>query len=153
MDSLAEPKPNETKYTIYNHNDEIVGVITKNNKDNKDNKDNNTNTTYTLELIIKEKSELPLLLQGEEPIPSEAILNFLETRVLPLTRCGLQDEMRERGFSTFTWEDLLVLNQGRVYTDDFYILKDNETYQFKKKLDETCEELEPDEEWETNRNI
>ena len=146
MDSLSALKPNETTYTIYNQNHQKIGVITKDNKDNKD----NTNTTYTLELFVKEKSELPLLLQVDEPIPSEALLEFLQSRVLPMNRSGLQDEMEERGFSTFTWEDLIELNQGRVYTDDFYILKDNQTYQFRDKSDTPCEELEADEQWETN---
>lgn len=123
-----------TTYTIYNQKNQKVGVITK----------DNNNDTYTLELLIKEKSELPLRLQVDEPIPSETLLKFLQSRVLPLNRSGLQDEMKVRGFLSFTWEDLIELNQGRVYTDDFYVLKDNQEFRFGNLEQKPCIELDQD---------
>ena len=78
-------------------------------------------TTYTPNIF-----ELPLLLQNKESLTSVDLENFLKSRVLPLGRYGVSDQLGRFGMKEYEWQEMIKMNLGRVLTDTFYILTGTE---------------------------
>ena len=53
-------------------------------------------------------------------------MTFLQDRVLPTNRMFIQEELSERNLDPKDWIARLKLNQGKTYTDDFYITIEKE---------------------------
>lgn len=97
----------QVKYNVYNRKNKKVAVITE------------ENNSFVLSILVDNESDLPVLLQGNE-INAEG---FLKSRVLTLERGDVQAILKEMNI-IYEWRDLIVLNNGRVMTDDFYVLKE-----------------------------
>lgn len=78
-------------------------------------------TTYTPSIF-----ELPLLLQNKESLTSVDLECFLKSRVLPLGRYGVSDQLGRFGMKEYEWQEMIKMNLGRVLTDTFYILTGTE---------------------------
>ena len=52
---------------------------------------------------------------------SEAIENFLKSRVLPENRDGLKEILLARGICKYSWQELIKLNKGRTNRDKFRV--------------------------------
>lgn len=94
------------KYNIYNSSDNLVAVITDKEK-------------LSLEIMVSDKNQLPFLLQSKS-ITSEKLERFLKSRVLP-NRPTVKMELNRHNLK-YNWREMIKLNSGRVMTDDFYVL-------------------------------
>ena len=83
-------------------------------------------TIRTQEAYLEELAEeLPIDIKiGTKS--SEALMTFLQDRVLPTNRMFIQEELSERNLDPKDWITRLKLNQGKTYTDDVYITIEKE---------------------------
>lgn len=87
---------------------------------------NSENNEYSLTTYTPNIFELPLLLQNKESLTSKDLENFLKSRVLPIGRYGVSDQLGRFGIKEYDWQEMIKMNLGRVLTDTFYILTDGE---------------------------
>ena len=103
----------DRKYNIYSKDDERVAEILVQ-------KGEGEIEYYSLNILTEDKTNLPHLLQAEQ-INSKELRNFMYTRILP-RRAHVIDSLSKLGIKEYTWQDMIKLNSGRVVTDKFYIL-------------------------------
>lgn len=132
-DIINEAK--QIKYNVYNHEDKKVAAISENNGN------------LSLEVLVNDIHELPIFLQ--EVTCSKDIEKFLSKRVLPAGRHGLGDMLEAEGIKAYSWRDLIILNSGRVLTDDYYVLteidgveSEKSTYTSIQTVNKVCEQEE-----------
>lgn len=119
------------KYNVYNHEDKKVATISENKN------------SFELELFVEDIHELPIFLQ--EISSSEEIERFLSKRVLPAGRHGIEEVLLTEGIENYNWKDLIILNSGRVLTDNFYVLTEINGVESEKS---TCSGIQVAECWE-----
>lgn len=119
-------KKDSVKYNIYNSKDELVATIHDKSYDNK--------VDMSLEVFTDNLKNLPFLLQLKD-ITSDRLQSFLSGRVLP-NRVSVSDELQSKGLE-YNWREMIKLNSGRVLTDGFYILI-NENGVETKKSTKSC---------------
>lgn len=70
---------------------------------------------------IKNPEDLPVdIWFGDKS--TEALLIFLEGRVLPPNRMFLDEELKPLGIDPNDWLSKIQLNQGRTYDDEYYVI-------------------------------
>lgn len=81
-----------------------------------------------IETLISEEATIEILNESILPIDikigdksTQALLIFLKDRILPSNRMFLAEEQARLGISPEDWITMIKLNQGKTYTDKFYI--------------------------------
>lgn len=64
--------------------------------------------------------------------PEYALLMFLDDRVVPETRIGLQKDLAIAGISYYDPDAILHLNHGACVSDKYWIQFDGDSYKFKE---------------------
>lgn len=123
----------DRKYNIYSKDDERVAEILVQ-------KGEGTIEYYSLNILTEDKTNLPHLLQAEQ-IDSKYLCKFLKTRVLP-RRGHVIESLNRLGIEQYTWQDMIKLNSGRVVTDKFYVLLEENGVELPKSNYKSNEELE-----------
>ena len=123
----------DRKYNIYSKDDERVAEILVQ-------KGEGEIEYYSLNILTEDKTNLPHLLQAEQ-INSKELRNFMYTRILP-RRAHVIDSLSKLGIKEYTWQDMIKLNSGRVVTDKFYILLEENGVELPKSNYKSNEELE-----------
>ncbi len=121
-------------YNVYNHENKKVATISENDKG------------FNLEVFVSEIYELPIFLQ--EASSSEELERFLSKRVLPAGRHGMDEMLEAYGIKEYNWRSLIILNSGRVLTDNFYVLTEIDGVESEKSSFSSIQYIEEFEEEE-----
>lgn len=121
-----------TKYNIYSKDDIKVAIISVHKV--------NGLEELSIELLTDDKKQLPHMLQAEQ-LSSNYLIEFMESRILP-KRGHVINEMKQYGLTEYRWQDLIKLNSGRVVTDKFYVLTEENGVEIPKSNHIDKEDLE-----------
>ena len=73
------------------------------------------------ELIKINVLKKPNLFEFDTMPAEKALLYFLDDRVVPESRIGLQEYLDKAGLGTFNFERIIRYTKGRDVTDDYWI--------------------------------
>lgn len=119
--------PTSLKFKVYDDSDELIAEIIHNTN-------NTNNNEFSLSYIDEDQSKRPILLQSQT-LTSDNLKYFLSRRVLPTNRVYVMEQLEQlnlkcEGHNTLV--EMLKRNSGRVLTDDFYILVEENGRTFPK---------------------